>query len=204
VFLDAPRGLRDPDAFELRLRMLSLARVRDLTKWTEMIAETRGVRMPYPDPADGGVDAKVLILLETPTQHPPEPGEHPGFISVDNDTAAAEEMWRARELVSLQQGTAMHWNIVPWYPLTEGTGPKRAETRDGCALLLELLVLLPRLETVINCGLETQKAWHEFVGPRVSDLEVIDTWHPATVAMAQEGKRDDLRDAFRRAARRTF
>ncbi len=204
MFLDAPRGLRDPSAFELRRRMLALARVRDLVTWTEMIAETRGVRMPYPDPADGGVDAKVLILLETPTQHMPESGEAEGFISVDNDTAAAEEMWRARELVGLQQGMAMHWNIVPWYPAAEGAGPKRAETRDGTALLLELLVLLPRLETVINCGLETQKAWHEFVGPKVTDLEVIDTWHPATVAMAQEGKREDLQAAFRRAARITF
>lgn len=203
MFLDAPRGLRDKDAFDLRRRMLALARVRDLKTWADSIAVSRGVNVPYPDPADGGVDAKVLILLEAPTQRLPDSAEQAGFLSVDNDSAAAEEMWRARELVGLQQGTALHWAIVPWY-LPEGTGPKRSETRDGSGLLLELLAMLPRLDTVINCGLEAQKAWHEFVAPHAPDLEVIDTWHPATVAMAQEGKRADLQDAFRRAALRTF
>ena len=46
--------------------MADAPHVRPLRAFARMIAAERGAAVPDPDPLDGGVEARLLLLLETP------------------------------------------------------------------------------------------------------------------------------------------
>ncbi|THG29903.1 hypothetical protein [Naasia lichenicola] len=206
MFLDAPRGMRDPAVRSQRLKMLGLSRIAPLREWSAGITVTTGKLLPEFDPADGGLDSHSLILhgwISTPLSEAPT---GPDLLSVDNDSDTAEFMWRMREETGLQQGTAMHWRVVPWYletPPQEPEDVSRADIRDGSAYLMELLFKLPKLETVLLCGEVPRRAWAEFIAPLTNQFTVIETVD-AYAAIASPTVAAELRSAFERAARRTF
>ena len=71
--------LDDPDLIKRRRQSLADAHVAQLECWREgLLADGRPV--PHFDPADGGVDARLLLLLETPGPGP----ERTRFVSRDN------------------------------------------------------------------------------------------------------------------------
>jgi hypothetical protein len=159
--------------------------------------------VPHFDPAGGGVDARVLILHDSPG--PSAPGGHrtgSGFASIDNDDPAAGQLWQLHNEAGPNQSDCVHWNMVPWYLSAGSTKPDTADLRDGSAAMLDLLKLLRQVEVVILSGLLAQKGWHRFVRQARRDLPVIDTWHPSPLSMKQPGKRDELRAALAAAERR--
>lgn len=203
MFLEAPRGMRDPVVLEQRRKMLGLPRIAPLREWAAGISAATGRRLPEFDPADGGVDSRVLIVHDSLPFRTSAVGEAPRLISVDNDSDVAEMLWRTRRDAGLQQGSALHWTVVPWF-LEDPQEASRADVRDGSAYLLELLYLLPRLETVILCGDIPQQAWAEFIAPLVSNLTVIPTWDVTSVMAGPARRREELQDAMHRAANRIF
>jgi len=206
VFLENPRGMRDPVVRSQRVKMLQLSRIAPLREWAARITVTTGKLLPEFDPADGGLDSRVLILhgwiSSSARVMADGSGDGPDFLSVDNDSDTAEFMWRLRSETGLLQGTAMHWRVVPWY-LDDPHAISRADIRDGSAYLMELLYLLPKLDTVILCGDLPRQAWAEFIAPLTSQFAVIETVD-AYAAAASPVVAEELRAAFEGAARRTF
>jgi hypothetical protein len=90
VFLDHPRGFRDPACVTERPAMLETVQsVQPLRAWAADLAARRDVHIPQFDLAEAGVDAKVPFLLEAPgpMTNAGNPRAGSGFISVDNNGA---------------------------------------------------------------------------------------------------------------------
>ena len=103
MFLTEPKGLADAKILEERRAMLlTEPRVQPLREWCSDLAERRGVVVPEFDPAEAGIEARVLIFHEVPAGPMIDRGkasERPvsGFVSVDNDDQSAANMWSLRE-----------------------------------------------------------------------------------------------------------
>ena len=121
--------------------------------------------VPHFDPDDGGDDARVLLLLETP-------GPRAGpvrFVSRDNPTGTARNIARFCEAAGLARRDTVLWNVVPWLIHAPGAlnrGPTRAETAAGLALVPGLLTILPQLRAVVLCGRAAG-----FAEPIIANLE---------------------------------
>ena len=192
VFLPHPRGFRDPSLVAERLAMLETEQsVQPLREWAAHLAAARDAHIPQFDPAEAGVDAKVLFLLEAPGPMTNAGNRRAGsgFISVDNDDATASAMWSARNSAGLHDGV-IAWNIVPWYLGAASRKPTAAELVDGAAALREMLTLLPYLEVVALTGRYAQEGWRRHVAPWVADgPDIVDIWHPSPLSLNQPGRR---------------
>lgn len=208
MFLDAPRGFHDNGNTLARLALLETsASVQPLREWSADLVARRSVKhpetvIPHFDPAEGGVDARVLLVHEAPGPMTNADNKRPGsgFISVDNDDQSAANVWQMRNDTGLHHGV-LGWNIVPWYLGPASIKPNADELRVGALELRRLLTLLPNVRVVIASGLFAQKGWTQHIAPFANkDLTVINTWHPSPLSMKQPGKRDALRRAYERAA----
>jgi hypothetical protein len=129
--------------------------------------------VPWFDPADGGVNARILWLLEAPGRRATE-RHGSGIISCDNNDGAAENTWRTRTEAGVSRLEVVHWNVIPYYI---GSDTKiRAWRPDDVAyagpLLAELMQLLPRVRAVILGGKAAQAGWldHRPAGIHVREI----------------------------------
>ena len=192
-----PRAFRDAAAVAERRSQLHQPHVAALNGWVSSIRSRLGPRaiVPWFDPADGGVDARILWLLEAPGPRATEQ-RGSGIISCDNNDGAAENTWRTRSEAGVSRTDVVHWNVIPYYI---GNDTKiRAWRRDDIAsagpMLVELIDLLPQVRAVILGGKAAQSGWldhrppdidvREFLCPHPSVTNVNtrpDVW-PAVVA----------------------
>lgn len=198
-----PRALRNDAELQARRTLLATApNAQALREWSAALVERRqGAVVPDFDPADAGVNARVMLLLEAPGPMTNAGNARPGsgFISVDNDDQTAENCWRTRDEVGLQEHT-LHWNIVPWYLGPTTKKPNATELAQGAMELRRLLPLLPDLRVVVLAGRHAQVGWDRHVrGLGFADMAVIPTWHPSPLSLNQPGHRDEFRRALSRA-----
>ncbi|WP_132255085.1 uracil-DNA glycosylase [Methylobacterium segetis] len=147
----APKSLADPAALAARRALLGsphLAPLRDLAR---TIAAERQAPVPDPDPLDGGVGARLLLLLETPS-----PAIfRTGFVSRDNATGTAANLFRFLAGAGIARRDTLIWNTVPWVIHAEGAlnrAPRRAEAKAAAAYLEPLLDRLPDLTVAVLAG----------------------------------------------------
>jgi len=176
------RLFRDGQQVEARLRHIHDPHVSPLNDWVRSLQARLGsdAVIPWFDPADGGVNAQILWLLEAPGGKATRERGGSGFISCDNNDGTAENTYRTREEAGVSRSMVVHWNVIPYYI---GTDTKiRAWRPDDVAavgpLLRELVAMLPKLRCVILGGGAAQKVWKEF-GPTKPNLRVIDCPHPS-------------------------
>ena len=62
----APKSLADPEALAARRALVTAPHIAPIRALAERISAERGAPVPVPDPLDGGVAARMLLLLETP------------------------------------------------------------------------------------------------------------------------------------------
>jgi hypothetical protein len=113
--------------------------------------------VPDADPLDGGINARLLILLETPG--PKVLGT--GFVSRDNPDGTAANLFRFLAQAGIARSDTVIWNIVPWLIQTAGErnrNPTRAEAAEGLCHLPDFLDLLPRLELAVVAGRKAEAA----------------------------------------------
>ena len=173
--------------------------VQPLRAWAAELAARRGVVVPQFDPAEAGVDAKVLFVLEAPGPMTNAKNLKPGsgFISADNTDSTAAAIWNARDAAGLHDG-ALHWNFVPWYLGMAKRKPTAAELREGAVELRTLLLLLPCLELVALSGVKAQMGWRKHIAPLLVDgPEVVNIWHPGDQSLNQPGRRDDFNQSVK-------
>ena len=143
--------LADPAAVEARRAGLAAPHMRPLAGFAASLREATGREVPDADPADGGVGARCLLLLETPGPAI----VRTGFVSCDNPTPTAGNLRRFLRDAGLPRETLLIWNAVPFVihaPGAKNRAPRAPEVRAGLALLPGLLPLLPELRVCVLAG----------------------------------------------------
>lgn len=136
----------DWDARRQQLRAPHVSALNDLVaRWR---SRDPGRPVPWFDPADGGVDASILLLLEAPGPRTMADGGS-GFCSEDNPDPTNAVVRSRRAAAGLQRSACVKWNALPW-PLT--APPRAAQTTEAAERLRQVLELLPRLRLVITFG----------------------------------------------------
>jgi uracil-DNA glycosylase len=154
---DHPKSLGDANERARRRMLLDATHVLPLVSYGARLAERIGKAVPAVDPLDGGVAARLLILLETPG--PKVLGT--GFVSRDNPDGTAANMFRFLDRARIARADTVIWNIVPWLiqiPGERNRNPTRAEVAEGLAHLPDFLDLLPCLELAVVAGRKAETA----------------------------------------------
>jgi uracil-DNA glycosylase len=148
-----------------------------LARFAEGLRRATGRPVPDADPADGGVGARLLLLLETPG---PTIGGT-GLVSRDNPTPTGANLRRFLDGSGLARADTLIWNAVPFVIHAPGAlnrAPRAVERDAGLALLPPLLDLLPRLSVAVLAG-----RFAALAGPAVQmarpGLPVLTMPHPS-------------------------
>jgi uracil-DNA glycosylase len=152
-----PRQHRDPAFLAAKYTRSTEPHVAPINRLAARIAAATDSVVPGADPDGGGIDARVLLLLETPSR---AGGYTTGLISIDNDDTAAANLWRGLAAVGLDRRLVLVWNAVPWYvgSADKIRSPTPGEITAGLGWLRELLDLLPDLRAVACFGRAAARA----------------------------------------------
>ena len=173
----APRSLADPSVLEARRALIDAPHIAPLRALAQRIATERNAPVPDPDPLDGGVTARLLLLLETPG---PSIGRT-GFVSRDNATGTAANLFRFLAEAGIARGDTLIWNAIPWVihaPGARNRAPRRTEAGAAVPYVAPLLALLPHLAVVVPAGRFAAQAAAPLAELR-PDLPVIPVPHPS-------------------------
>ena len=155
---DTPRSLRDPVVRNRRIAMLEQLHIASLTAYTSRLREVNSGEVPYFDPLDGGVSARVLFLLEKPGPKTSVQGkrEGSGFVSRNNDDATAEAIFHFMQKANLPRKSVVLWNVIPWWNgKVKVTGD---ELKTALPHTMELISLLSELRAIVTVGLKAGAA----------------------------------------------
>lgn len=194
MFFDAPKRHADPEAVATKLALYARDEFATERGWVTDLQERRSTLVPLPDPAGGGLAARVLFVLEAPGPMTNGGNARPGsgFISVDNDDQTAKNMWLAMREAGLSQTECLHWNIVPWYLGAASRKPSAAERAEGAIELRRLIAAMPNLREIVLAGQHAQDGWRRNLGDLEASFVVTAAWHTAAQSFSQPGKRDDF------------
>ncbi len=173
---DAPKSLGDPAALAWRDGQRDAPHLRALWPYLDRLRREHG-EVPDPDPLDGGASARLLVLLETPG--PRIRGT--GFVSRDNPTGTAANLFHSLAEAGIPRSDTLIWNAIPWVihrPGARNRAPRPAEIRAGLATLPEFLSGLENLQAVVLAGRTAGQA-RPVIGQVRPMLRVIDVPHPS-------------------------
>jgi uracil-DNA glycosylase len=157
----------------------------------------RGLDVPNVDPNDGGVNARCLILMETPG--PKSVASR--FVSRDNPDPSARNLASALDAASLARSDVLLWNVVPQClsTATQNRNASAGEIRAAAPDLQAFIDRLSKLAVVVFCGRTAQRAKGLVSLP--SRVQVLETFHPAARSYNQAKYRNDIHEKFKQAAR---
>ena len=171
--------LKEGGRDEWSIRMLELydAHITPLTTLVDWIRAEQGVskKIPYFDPWDGGIFAKVLFLLEAPGPKSVDCD----FVSKDIPDPTAKNLNELIQEAGISRKDIVIWNVVPWY-IGDGKKirpAKKSDINSGQKYLERLLFLLPRLEAVVLLGKNPQKA-KKIIKSNIN-CQIFETYHPS-------------------------
>ncbi|KAB1070656.1 uracil-DNA glycosylase [Methylobacterium planeticum] len=147
----APKSLADPAVLAARRAAVEAPHLAPLRALARAIAAERGAPVPDPDPLDGGVGARMLLLLETPGPAIVKTG----FVSRDNATGTAANLFRFLAEAEIARRDTLIWNTIPWVIHPEGAlnrAPRRSEMTAAGPYLAPLLACLPALAVAVLSG----------------------------------------------------
>ncbi len=206
AFTTEPRRHKDPGFLEAKQSRWFEPHIAPINALVQEISRTVGGDVPYVDPDCGGVNARVLLLLEAPAGAAAHGSR---MLSADNDDGTAANVWRAYQHSGLPREWGMHWNAVPWYLGVRGKidAAKARDVEEGREWLLRLVDLLPELRVVLCLG----NAARDAIAGEKDALEergitVLNAPHPSqrvynvTKGVARENVNAAFQDAVRLAS----
>lgn len=197
---DRPKLLGDPHFVCARLEELGAPHIAPLTNFVRNLRDRKGsgAVIPFIDPWDGGVEANVLFLLEAPSPN----ARH--FVSMNNPDETAKNFHEVSREAGIDRRRIVTWNVVPWY-IGDGQRIRPANRMDiaaGVESLVELLRLLPRLQSVMLVGRKAQVAEQD-IRRAAPHLVLNHSPHPSRMFVNRRPEnRGALLDAWRVAAQR--
>ncbi len=174
---DRPGSLSDPAALAARRADIDGLHLRPLRAFARRIARERNAPVPDPDPLDGGTLARLLLLLETPGPAI----ARTGFVSRDNPTGTAANLFSFLRESAIARADTLIWNTIPWVIHAEGARnrpPRRSELRRSEPYLAPLIDLLPHLRVVVLAG-RVAGAVREPLQRMRPALPIIEVPHPS-------------------------
>lgn len=178
-FTTEPRRHRDLDFLAAKQGRWFEPHIAPVNALVQEISRTVGGDVPYVDPDCGGVNARVLLVLEAPAGAAAHGSR---MLSADNDDGTAANLWQAYKNSGLPRDWGMHWNAVPWYLGVRGkiAAAKAQDVEQGRVWLLRLVDVLPDLKVVLCLG----NASRDAVSPGKALLEsrgltVLNAPHPS-------------------------
>ncbi len=192
---DAPGLLKDPVEQGNRLAMLTLPHMKPLTDYLASLRTALGelYHIPDFDPCDGGVNARVLFLLEAPGPK----AVKTKFVSSNNPDPTAKNLWNLIHNAGIARADTLIWNIVPWYVGENGhiKPAPREDIRQALPYFKDLLLLLPSLQLIVLVGGKAQSA-----APQIrllTALPIRHTYHmSARVFNGSPDRRTRTEEAF--------
>ena len=176
---DAPYTL-DTDEAERRRELLSSPHMKPLSGYlvavrdaAVQIAAGTEQHVPSFDPCDGGIQARVLFLLEAPGPR----AKSSGFVSSNNPDPTAKNLWNLIHNAGIARADTLIWNIVPWYVGENGhiLPVNNKDIQQALPYLKDLLALLPRLVLIVLVGRKAQSA--EPLIRQLTSLPFCHTYH---------------------------
>lgn len=206
MFLNHPRGFRDPALIAERHHLLtSTHTVIPLEAWARDVEDRRrsqlpDIVVPHFDPAEAGIAARTLLLLEAPGPKTVPRWGGSGFISSDNDDVTASNIWTARNDTGLHDQTLV-WNILPWVLGRASVKPTATELAHGAAELRGLLELLPDLRVIVVAGDKAKAGWDTHLDHDLGErYRVLCTVQPAARSFTRLGNRERFSATLAKAA----
>ena len=143
----------------IKVHRMSLLNKKHISPLTDFVHRMRtqtskGEKIPFFDPLDGGQNAEVLFLLEAPGPA----AVKSGFISRNNPDPTAKNFCELNTSVGLNREKTISWNIVPWYiGIKNNIRPaNNADITQGKPWLKELLRLLKKVKFIVLVGKKSQ------------------------------------------------
>ena len=177
-----PRSLRDPEARQARRRLLAEPHIRPLTAYVEQLRGRSPDEFPDFDPLDGGVEARLLFLMEKPgpmTSASRTGRAGSGFISRDNDDPTAEAIFNFMGNAGIPRRETVLWNLIPGWNGTRKVTAR--EVREGALEALRLVQLLPQLKAVVLVGARAEEARPFLTG---GGFSLFGSVHPSPIMRA--------------------
>ncbi len=106
---DKPRLFANQSEIEKRKSLLTLPHIAPLTDYVHSLRKLNLGDIPYFDPWDGGVNAKILFLFEKPGPM----ASSSGFISRNNNDPTAENAFKFWQDAEISRELTCLWNTVP-------------------------------------------------------------------------------------------
>ena len=144
-----------------------LARIREshvapLNGLVDDIAHARGIprcHVPYVDPDSGGINARVMVMLDNPSTKA-EAATGSGLLSLDNNDRTARNMREAYARHGVRLTGVVPWNAVP-FPITglKNGGSTPAERAEGAVYIRDFVRCCKDLEFVLLLGTAARDGW---------------------------------------------
>jgi hypothetical protein len=180
------------DRREVRLTEAHVAPLMALVReWRER----EHLEVPNVDPNDGGVHARMLVLLESPG--PRAVGT--GFVSRDNPDPSARNIGRLLDGAGFARAEVLLWNVVPFCvsTVTRNRNASRAQIVAAVPKTSAFIDRVRDLRVIVFAGRRAQMA-RPFLGVPERVL-CIETFHPGAMAYNRAALRAHMHAAFARA-----
>lgn len=140
----------DPAVVADKMRRVREPHVRPLNDLADAEGLPHG-HVPYVDADQGGVNARMLVLLDNPSTKA-EAGTGSGLLSLDNNDRTARNCREAYARHGVSWQDVVHWNVAP-APVVNKNGHSSAGERNrGVRWTREVVALLDNLEIVLLLG----------------------------------------------------
>lgn len=140
------------------------------------------------DPDSGGVNSRVLLLLQDPSRTATDTR----FISPDNNDSTARCTTDACQRGGLVRSVRLHWNVYPWWVNTKDKGAPRDPSRPldtwpnasrvAARLWGDFFQLLPGLRVVVTFGKRTREGWFDAVAEGLRVPRGVEVLHAGSLS----------------------
>lgn len=138
-----------------RMHRIREPHVAALNALADRIADAEGLphgHVPYVDPAQGGVRARALVLLDNPSTQA-EAGTGTGMLSLDNPDHTARNCRDKYAEIGVDWNHVVHWNVCPFPTANLKNGASLATERARAVRWTrEFVALCPELRVVVPLG----------------------------------------------------
>lgn len=163
----------------MKIKKISQPHIKQLTQLVERWRSETGLDVPYFDPDDGGVSARILFLMEKPG-----PGaskeKGSGFISQDNNDPTAKTVKCFLEKAGIPRSEIVIWNTVATWNGTRKI--LKNELDRAPSHLCQLLVSLKNLTTIVCVGKKAEKALKKMNSAKLLEgYRLATSLHPSPI-----------------------